>query len=407
MRSLRTPVRTRPKRRASKWGALIFLLVIVLFLFSGVPVRAYAASAEEDAAMEELEEKIEELLSSLDTEELQKYLDSLSDFEGTSVKEKILSMITGDFALDYSSFSEAIVSLIMEEWQTFLAAFAVILAVALLCGVLNSVKNGFLHSTMSDIINFVGYISVGAVVLSCLLGVINGGFAAVTAMKKQMDVVYPLLLTLMAASGGTVSAQVYRPAVAFMSSGIGELFASVVMPVAVVVIVLAFIGNLSPDVRTEKLGDLFKSVSKWLIGFTLGLFSLFLTVQGITSAQYDGMSLRAAKYVISGSVPIVGGFLSGGVEVVLAGSALIKNALGSFAVFLLFGTLLRPVVLYAAFQIFLRLSAAATEPVGGKFSAFLSRLAQDSGYFFAAVLSMAFLYFLTLLLLIFSSGVIL
>lgn len=407
MRSIRTPVRTRPKRRASKWGALIFLLVIVLFLFSGVPVRAYAASAEEDAAMEELEEKIEELLSSLDTEELQKYLDSLSDFEGTSVKEKILSMITGDFALDYSSFSEAIVSLIMEEWQTFLAAFAVILAVALLCGVLNSVKNGFLHSTMSDIINFVGYISVGAVVLSCLLGVINGGFAAVTAMKKQMDVVYPLLLTLMAASGGTVSAQVYRPAVAFMSSGIGELFASVVMPVAVVVIVLAFIGNLSPDVRTEKLGDLFKSVSKWLIGFTLGLFSLFLTVQGITSAQYDGMSLRAAKYVISGSVPIVGGFLSGGVEVVLAGSALIKNALGSFAVFLLFGTLLRPVVLYAAFQIFLRLSAAATEPVGGKISAFLSRLAQDSGYFFAAVLSMAFLYFLTLLLLIFSSGVIL
>ncbi len=407
MRSLRTPVRTRPKRRASKWGALIFLLVIVLFLFSGGPVRAFAACAEEDAAMEELEEKIEELLSSLDTEELQKYLDSLSDFEGTSVKEKILSMITGDFALDYSSFSEAIVSLIMEEWQTFLAAFAVILAVALLCGVLNSVKNGFLHSTMSDIINFVGYISVGAVVLSCLLGVINGGFAAVTAMKKQMDVVYPLLLTLMAASGGTVSAQVYRPAVAFMSSGIGELFASVVMPVAVVVIVLAFIGNLSPDVRTEKLGDLFKSVSKWLIGFTLGLFSLFLTVQGITSAQYDGMSLRAAKYVISGSVPIVGGFLSGGVEVVLAGSALIKNALGSFAVFLLFGTLLRPVVLYAAFQIFLRLSAAATEPVGGKISAFLSRLAQDSGYFFAAVLSMAFLYFLTLLLLIFSSGVIL
>ena len=407
MRSLRTPVRTRPKRRASKWGALIFLLVIVLFLFSGGPVRAFAASAEEDAAMEELEEKIEELLSSLDTEELQKYLDSLSDFEGTSVKEKILSMITGDFALDYSSFSEAIVSLIMEEWQTFLAAFAVILAVALLCGVLNSVKNGFLHSTMSDIINFVGYISVGAVVFSCLLGFIKGGFGGVTAMKKQMDVVYPLLLTLMAASGGTVSAQVYRPAVAFMSSGIGELFASVVMPVAVVVIVLAFIGNLSPDVRTEKLGDLFKSVSKWLIGFTLGLFSLFLTVQGITSAQYDGMSLRAAKYVISGSVPIVGGFLSGGVEVVLAGSALIKNALGSFAVFLLFGTLLRPVVLYAAFQIFLRLSAAATEPVGGKISAFLSRLAQDSGYFFAAVLSMAFLYFLTLLLLIFSSGVIL
>lgn len=393
------------KRGRGKTFVFILLFCLVLCLFSGGPVRAIAATSEEETAMEELQAKIEELLASLDTTELQTYLDSLSDFQGTSVKEKLLGMITGDFALDYSSFTEAILSLIIEEWRTFMAAFAVILAVALLCGVLNSIKNGFLHSTMSYIINFVGYISVGAVVLSCLLGVLDGGFAAITAMKKQMDIVYPLLLTLMAASGGTVSAQVYRPAVAFMSSGISELFVSVVMPVSVVVIVLAFIGNLSPDVRTEKLGDLFKSVSKWLIGFTLGLFSIFLTVQGITSAQYDGMSLRAAKYVISGSVPIVGGFLSGGVEVVLAGSALIKNALGSFAVFLLFATLLRPVVLYAAFQIFLRLSAAATEPVGGKISAFLTRLAQDSGYFFAAILCMAFLYFLTLLLLIFSSGV--
>ncbi|MDE7158712.1 MAG: stage III sporulation protein AE, partial [Clostridiales bacterium] len=399
-----------PKRpRKKKWlRVLIVLLVFVCLLCTGGGVLpARTATSEEEAAMEELEKQIDELLASLDTEELQAYLDTLSEFKGTSVKEKLLGLITGDYALDYGSLSQSILSFIWEEWRTFLAAFAVILAVALLCGVLNSVKNGFLHSTMSDIIHFVGYISVGAVVLSCLMSVLNSGYSTVQAMRKQMEIVYPLLLTLMAASGGAVSAQVYRPAVAFMSGAICELFASVVMPTSVIVIVLAFVGNLSQDVRTEKLGDFFKSVSKWLIGFSLGLFSLFLTVQGITSAQYDGMSLRAAKYVISGSVPIVGGFLSGGVEVVLAGSALIKNALGSFSIFLLVTTILRPVILFAVFQLFLRLSAAATEPVGGKISSFLSRLAQDSGYFLASVLCVAFLYFLTLLLLIFSSGVIL
>jgi len=191
-----------------------------------------------------------------------------------------------------------------------------------------------------------------------------------------------------------------------MSGAITNLFTSIVMPSAVVVIVLAFLGNLSADVRTEKLGDFFKSVNKWLIGLALGLFSLFLTVQGITSAQYDGMSLRAAKYVISGSVPIVGGFLSGGVEIVIAGSVLIKNALGSFSIFLLFGSILRPVLLFAVFQLFLRLSAAATEPAGAKISGFLSRLAGDTGYFIAGLLCVAFLYFLTLLLFVFSTGVI-
>ena len=286
-----------------------------------------------------------------------------------------------------------------------LPAFAVIMAAALLCGILNSAKNGFMQSTMSEIINFIAYLSVGAVVLSVLTGILQEGFSAMQAMQRQMEAVYPLLLTLMAASGGSVSAGVFRPAVAFLSSGLCELFSGVVLPVSVVVIVLAFLGNLSPDVRTERLGDLFKSVSKWLLGLTLGLFSLFLTVQGISSAQYDGMSLRAVKYLVSGSVPIVGGFLSGGMDLVLAGSALIKNAVGSFAVFLLFASFFRLVLLFAAFQLFLRLSAAVTEPAGGKISAFLSRLASDSGFFLAGLLTIAFLYFLTIVLLVCSTGV--
>lgn len=396
------------RRRKIFIVALVILFVIALFLPTGAGGRgsALAQSSEEEAALEQLALTVEELLASLDTAELEAYLHTLSDFKDVSLKDKLASLITGDYALDYPTLGESVLHFVLEEAETMLPAFAVILAVALLCGVLNSLKNGFLHSTMTDIINFVGYISVGAVVFACLIEVLNAGFSAVSDMKKQMDLIYPILLTLMAASGGGVSAAVYRPAVAFMSGAISNLFATVVMPMAVVVIVLSFVGNLNEDVRTDKLGDFFKSVSKWIIGLALGIFSVFLSVQGITAAQYDGVSLRAAKYVISGSVPIVGGFLSGGVEIVIAGSALIKNALGSFSLFLLFGVLLRPVLLFAALQLFLRLSAAATEPAGGKISAFLSKLAGDTGYFLAAILCVGFLYFLTLLLMIFSTGVI-
>ena len=112
----------------------------------------------------------------------------------------------------------------------------------------------------------------------------------------------------MAASGGSVSVGVFRPAVAFFSGAVCELFTAVVLPASVVVIVLAFIGNLSPEVPTEKLGDFFKSISKWLIGLTLGLFTLFLTVQGIASSQYDGLSLRAVKYLVSGLFPLSADF---------------------------------------------------------------------------------------------------
>ncbi len=398
---------TKVGRRA----IIIFLLLMFFALFvqfSGGKeiISVTALTEEEKKVQEELGNQINDLLSALDLEELQKYLDSLSQFGGISVKDKLASVINGDFSLDYSSLGQSVLHLVWEELSVLLPAFAVILAVALLCGILNSAKSGFLHSTMSDIINFAGYISVGAVVLSCLITVLTAGFSSVIEMKKQMDILYPILLTLMAGSGGAVSVGIFRPAVVFMSGGISELFSAVVFPSSIVVIVLAFVGNLSSDVRTEKLGELFKSFNKWLIGLTLGLFSIFLTVQGIAAAQYDGLSLRAAKYAISSSVPIVGGFLSGGFDLVLAGSALIKNALGSFAVFILFGTLLQPLMLFVAFQLFLRIAAAATEPIGGKISSFLSRLAGDLGYFIAGLLCIAFLYFITLMLLICSSGVI-
>ena len=387
--------------------AAFVILLLILVGTAGSPVgEAAAYTPEEEAALEELQDKVDELLEALDTEELQAYLDSLTEFRGMDIKETLSSVITGDFALDYSSLWQSALALVFNEGRAMLPAFAVVLAAALLCGILNSAKNGFLQSTMSDIINFVAYIAVGAVVLAVLTGVLQTGFSAMESMQRQMEIVYPVLLTLMAASGGSVSAGVFRPAVAFLSSAVCEMFTAIVLPASVVVIVLAFVGNLSPDVRTEKLGDLFKSINKWLIGLTLGLLTLFLTVQGIASSQYDGLSLRAIKYLVSGSVPIVGGFLSGGLDLVLAGSALIKNAVGSFAVFLLFGALLRPVLLFAAFQLFLRLCAAATEPVGGKVSAFLSRLATDSGFFLAGLLCIAFLYFLTLVLLVCSTGVI-
>ncbi len=378
-------------------------LLCVLFLFSGT---ASPPEQPEGEIFEELNENIDELLEALDTEELEAYFDSLSRAEGGSLKEKIKELVTGDSGLDYTSLGQAILDFVLEEAYVLLPAFSVILAIALLCGIMNSAKSGFLSSTISGIIELIGYISVGAVVLACLISVLGEGFAAIAQMQRQMELVFPVLLTLMAASGGAVSVAVYRPAVAFMSGGICALFSSVILPVAVVVIVLGFLGNLSEEVRTEKIGDFFKSLSKWLIGLSLGLFSLFLTVQGISSAQYDGLSLRTAKYVISGSVPIVGGFLSGSAELIAAGSALIKNALGMVAIFLLAGALLKPLLLLILFQLFLRIAAAATEPVGGKIPAFLSRVAGDAGYFIAALLGIGFLYFLTLLLLICSSGVI-
>ena len=119
----------------------------------------------------------------------------------------------------------------------------------------------------------------------------------------------------------------------------------------------------------------------------------------------DGLSFKAAKYAVSNSVPIVGGFLGSGFDLLAAGSVLIKNSLGSCGLVLLAAVIGVPLVQLIAYNLFLKLSAAVVEPVGDAAIAdFLSSLSGTVNYFTAGLLAIGFMYFVTVLLLICSSN---
>ena len=129
-------------------------------------------------------------------------------------------------------------------------------------------------------------------------------------------------------------------------------------------------------------------------------------MQGITAAHYDGIVRRAAKYAIGNGIPIVGGFLSGGFDLAVAGSVLLKNSLGSMSIFLLLTILFEPLLLLISTNFLLRLTSAITQPFGdGRISDFLGETAENLHYCTAGLLFTAFLYFLSILLMVCASEV--
>lgn len=391
---------------------IIFALILSLFaVFSPLfcqftSVYAQPEQTQSNTGEEQLKESIENLLTELDTRALQEYLSSLQEFSAWNVKDKILELIDGG-TLEYTSIFSALFSILGQSLKDMLPSFALICAIALLCGILNTVKSGFLKDSTAEIIFFVCYAAVLVVLLSQLIGVFELCSQTLNALRKQMEIIFPLLLTLMSASGGTVSATVYQPAVAFLSGGVAGILTQLVLPFTLVVIVLYILSHLHKNVQIKGFISLFKSVNKWAIGLSVAVFGIFLSVQGLTAATYDGISLRAAKYAISNSVPIVGGFISNGFDLVLAGSTLIKNSVGVMGIFILASTVVQPLVCLVGFSLALRLAAAVCEPIGDeRISAFLTNVNEGVGYLIACLLCMAFLYFLTVLLLICSAGVI-
>lgn len=392
-------------QKSQKIKGFIFISLFIIFLsffFSGIG-KATRVSADDLSGENELNENIQDQIEHLDLQALQEYLDSLGKFNDQSVGERLLEYIQGN-EFDYSQFWSEIATVLFKKVTEILPSFACISAITLLSGLVSSLKSGSTGKTSTEMIFLITYAAALIPLVGVLTECIKESVESVSQMQKQMEIVYPIMLTLMATSGGTLSAAVCRPAVAFFCTTIVSIIKSVVFPITITIILFSLASNLTKELKIGKFTAFFKSINKWLIGICVSVFGVFFTLQGITAASYDGIVRRAAKYAIGNGVPIVGGFLSGGFDLAVAGSVLIKNSLGSMGIFLMISVLFEPLLLLISVNLLLRLTAAVTQPFGdSRISDFLGETAENLRYCTAGLLFTAFLYFLSIVLMVCSS----
>lgn len=381
---------------------LFISLCSLILLFAG-GVRVHTASAESQEKTNNLNETIEEQIGTLNLEELQKYVDSLGNFSNKSVAERLMEYIQSG-AVNYDGIWRQIGTVLFAKVTEILPAFACIAAITLLSGLISTLKSGSNANTVSDMIFLITYAAALIPLLVVLTECFQSSMSCISAMQTQMQLVFPLMLTLMSASGGMLTAAVCRPAVGFFATNIVSVIYSLVFPITMIIVVLSIVSSMTKELKIGKFTAFFKSTNKWLIGICISAFGIFFTLQGITAANYDGIVRRTAKYAIGNGIPIVGGFLSGGFDLAVAGSILIKNSLGSMSIFLMLAVIFEPMILLISVNLLLRLTAAISQPFGdGRIADCLEETATNLQYCIAGILFTAFLYFLSIMLMVYAS----
>ena len=368
------------------------------------------SAQEDDEYLQEFEEQIDKQLQELDFSSLEDILQSLSDgqikiFGGTSFLAKLQKLIAGEFDREGSIWS-AIIEIFFDNFIGLLPIISIIVAIALLGNMLQGLKpsNG---KSISNIVNFVTYGIIVVLVLSMVVRMVTLTSSTIISIKNQMDAVFPVLLTLLTAVGGTVSSSVYQPAMALLSSVIMNFFTYILLPIFIFSVVFSVVSNLSNTVKLDKFSSFLNSTYKWLIGLIFTIFTAFLSIQGITASSVDGISLRTAKYAIRSYVPILGSYLSDGMGIILASSNLIKNAVGATGLFLLLATLISPLLELIIFMLALKLIAGIVEPLGNKQVAnFVSSLSKSMVLLIVLLIGVAFVYFITIGLIMCSANII-
>ena len=247
---------------------------------------------------------------------------------------------------------DAIASLVFDGLSGLLPTFCIILSIAILCGILNRFKSSFAERGTERLIFFLCYGAVLVLILSSLSGVVSDCISAVSSMRAQMQAIFPVLLTLVVTCGG----QRLRGGLQTCGSlserrgGAGRLG-----------------GSISPGdpglcpahggahERRNKAAEFhFFFLERHQVGARDHADRIFglSDSAGDHFATYDGISFKAARYAIGNSVPVVGGFLSGGLDLLMAGGMLIKNSVGMCGILLLVIVIAVPLVQLVVYNLF-------------------------------------------------------
>lgn len=390
--------------------SILIFLIIGFAISIMLPQGIYAAGESNDEIFDKLDQSVDEQLGMLDLSGLDKILEELGLedgglFENKTFTEKVQSILDGEFAEDTQGFLQAFLKLIFDGIIKLLPVLSGIAVVAILCGIITNMKSGFISQATGEIVFFACFALVIVLTLSCAAGLIESAENAVRLLKKQMNLAFPILLTLMAGVGGVVSAKAYQPAVALLSGGVAEIVANVILPLFVFALVFSVVGNLSKSVKLSKLTDFFKSTSVTILAITFTVFTAFMSVQGLTAGAFDSVSIRAAKFATKSYIPILGGYLADGFDLILAGGLLVKNSVGVAGLLLLVSTILSPIIQILAVTFGLKLVAAIVEPATDeRITSFLTSVSKNLNMLIVAILAVAFMYFISIMLLIFTSN---
>ena len=380
-----------------KKKVLICLLLLIVAITGASSVRIVKA--------DQLSDNVKEQLDNIDLSELEEYYNNLSNTDGQGYFDLISQMLSGNFNTEISSFPEYLGKIFLGKIQDYLPLLFSIIAIAILCGIINNVKGSFLSDGIADVIFFVCFSAIILLLSTKIIVLWQDVQNVVNDISRLTQIMSPIILTLMTASGGTVSATLYNPMVVFLSNGVTNIVLSIIVPLIGAMIIIGIVSNFSTSVKIKKFSDFFSSLIKWIIGIIVTVFGIFLSIQGMSSATYDGISIKVAKYAISNSIPLIGGFLKDGFDIMVAGSVIIKNTIGISVVIMLFYTIISPVVNIIALSLILKLCAAIVEPISDvRISDFCTSMSKCTSYMITAVLSVGFMLFLTVLLMIFSAN---
>ena len=311
------------------------------------------------AAAEALEDGIAQIITTLDTTALDAALTQGDPFTATGgFSATLLSLARGEITLDFDQVLTLLTAQFLSAVKGSLWRLTRLAAPAMICALLTR-----LTGKASNAGRMVCYLWVCIFLTQDLTDHIALCKSAVTRMADGMQGLFPLLLTLMAAVGGSSGSALMQPAIVASASTMTGLIQQLTLPLATAAAILTMLCHLGDGLKLQRLAAFTHQCATWTLGVCFTVFIGVLTTRAVTAAALDGVTLRTAKYAVSNLIPVVGGLFADTVDTLVGSGMLVQGALGVTGLILIAFWAMAPLCQTLASAMLYKLAAALMQPI--------------------------------------------
>ena len=127
-------------------------------------------------------------------------------------------------------------------------------------------------------------------------------------------------------------------------TAVSQISNNILVPLLNTFLGISVVSGISQRVNLNGFCELINKVLKWVLTFTMSVFTAILTMQSIISSSADSAGVKATRFAISSFVPLVGGALSEAYQTVRGCMGMLKSGVGVFAI-LATGTIYLPAII--------------------------------------------------------------
>lgn len=230
------------------------------------------------------------------------------------------------------------------------------------------------------VVPLVGSLAVTAVAVADVNSLLGLGRSAISSMTEFSNVLLPIVATVTAATGAITGAAARQMAAALFSdvllNVIDKLLTPLVYGYIAASVAYAAVGNEG----LKRVAALFKWAVVTILTILMLAFVGYLTVSGVMAGNVDANTVKAARFAISGAVPVVGGIIADASESVLAAAGTLRGTVGVFGMLVILSICLTPFLQLAVHYLLYKLCAALSSTVdSGRVSGLIDSLSGAFG----------------------------